>query len=99
MKLTYPAVYEYEADGINIKFPDVPGAFTCAFSRRQAKIMAKDVLALVLHKTSVADLPKPSATVDLTGYTKAEVVPITVRLREKGGVLLARGVKEYPENT
>lgn len=98
MKLTYPAVYEYESDGINIAFPDVPGAFTCAFSRRQAKIMAKDVLALMLHKTSVADLPKPSVTVDLSGYAKAEAVPITVRLRVKDGLLLARGVKEYPKN-
>jgi predicted RNase H-like HicB family nuclease len=98
VKLTYPAVYEYAADGINIAFPDVPGAFTCAFSRRQAKIMAKEVLMLMLHKTSAADLPKPSDTVDLSGYAKAEMVPITVRMREKGGVLLAKGVKEYPNN-
>lgn len=98
MKLTYSAVFGYEEDGINITFPDVPRAFTCAFSRRQAKKMAKDVLALVLHKTSVAALPEPSKELSLAGYTKAEAVPITVRLREKNGVLLARSVREYKEN-
>ena len=48
--IKYYAIFEFESDGINVYFPDVPEAFTCAYSVREAILMAKEVLELTLHK-------------------------------------------------
>lgn len=48
--IEYYAVFKFESDGINVYFPDVPGAFTCANSVKEAVLMAKEVLELILHK-------------------------------------------------
>ena len=58
--IKYYAIFEFESDGINVYFPDVPEAFTCAYSVREAILMAKEVLELTLHKKKVRELPRPT---------------------------------------
>ena len=45
---SYPAVLQYEADGIHVTFPDLPGCVTFAASDREVIKEARDVLALHL---------------------------------------------------
>ncbi len=42
----YPAIFEYNDDGISISFPDLPGCFSCANTDEEALFMAKDALGL-----------------------------------------------------
>ena len=47
---TFPAVFDYSEEGvINIHFPDIPEAFSCAGSEKEAVEFSQDVLALVLQ--------------------------------------------------
>ncbi|WP_180966287.1 type II toxin-antitoxin system HicB family antitoxin [Fischerella thermalis] len=46
---TYPAIFEYDDDGINVYFPDLEGCFTCADTVEEARIYAEDVMGLHLY--------------------------------------------------
>ncbi len=58
----YPAIFSYDADGISIEFPDLPGCFSSADETNSAIAMAKEALAL--HLSSMEDdndeIPSPS---------------------------------------
>jgi predicted RNase H-like HicB family nuclease len=41
----YPAVFSYDADGVAVSFPDLPGCLTCGKDQDEAISMAQDVLA------------------------------------------------------
>ena len=92
-KITYNATFEYAEDGINILFPDIPGAISCAFDRDEAMFMAKDVLELVLHGSKISELPE--ATAFSSPQEKVEVVPVTIEMELKDGVLYGSNVIEY----
>ena len=91
-KITYNATFEYAEDGINILFPDIPGAISCAFDRDEAMFMAKDVLELVLHGSKFSELPK--ATDFSSAQDKVEIIPITIEMELKDGVLYGANVIE-----
>lgn len=40
----YPAIFDYDDDGISISFPDLPGCLSCADSEEEALQMAKDAM-------------------------------------------------------
>ncbi|MCI8411468.1 MAG: type II toxin-antitoxin system HicB family antitoxin [Clostridia bacterium] len=44
----YPAIFNYENDGISISFPDLPGCLSCADTDEEALYMAKDALGLYM---------------------------------------------------
>nr|WP_290912190.1 type II toxin-antitoxin system HicB family antitoxin [Anoxybacillus sp.] len=44
----YPAIFDYDSDGICVEFPDLPGCFTCGDKEEEALQMAKEALALHL---------------------------------------------------
>ncbi len=48
-KYIYPAIFEYDEDGINVSFPDLPGCLTCGDSDEEALSMAKDALGGFLY--------------------------------------------------
>lgn len=100
MKISYYAIFDYDQDGINVTFPDLPNAFTCGFTKRHAKKMAKEVLVLVLHKLYVSDLPtaKTKKTVFDICTGEQECVRISVRMKVKNGILLGKNVVELMEN-
>lgn len=63
MKIGYYAIFNYDdinecEYGINIYFPDLPAAYTCARNEEEGIKFAKEVLALVTDDMKVGDLPK-----------------------------------------
>jgi predicted RNase H-like HicB family nuclease len=40
----YPAILSFDADGISVEFPDLPGCYTCGSTQDEAYDMAKDAL-------------------------------------------------------
>ena len=97
MKISYYAIFEYAKDGINVTFPNIPNAFTCGFSRRHAKKMAKDVLSLVLHGTDVSDLPVSTNTMFGAAPSKkfSEYVKISIRMKIKNRILIGKHIVEF----
>jgi predicted RNase H-like HicB family nuclease len=97
MKISYYAIFEYEKDGINVTFPDIPNAFTCGFNRKHAKKMAKDVLSLVLHGTNVSNLPDSTDTVFGIASSKksSEYVKISIRMKTKNRILIGKHIVEF----
>ena len=61
-KYRYPAIFEYAEDGINVSFPDLPGALTCGDTTEEALEMAKECLELYLYSLEEdgEPIPKPS---------------------------------------
>lgn len=92
--ISYQAILKKDGDCIDITFPDVPGAFTCAYSKSEAILMAKEVLELVLHKKKVTDLPIPSIVNTIKcDNTALEVISIT--MHEENGVLYGNDIVEF----
>ena len=64
----FPAVFSYDADGISISFPDLPGCFTCASTDEEALYMAKDALRghLLVMEDFDEEIPSPTPIHQLT---------------------------------
>ncbi|ADF59181.1 MULTISPECIES: type II toxin-antitoxin system HicB family antitoxin [Bacillus subtilis group] len=45
----YPALFDYDDDGITVTFPDLPGCITFGNSDEEALTMAKEAMALHLY--------------------------------------------------
>ena len=73
----------------------MPEAFTCAYSVREAILMAKEVLELTLHKKKVRELPRPT-DVEVIKIKKNELLKlITITMYEREGVLYGNNIVEY----
>ena len=59
----YPAILNYQNDGISISFPDLPNCNTCANDDEEALYMAKDALGLYIacNEEEKEDLPQPTS--------------------------------------
>lgn len=59
-KYVYPALIKKEDKGYSVKFPDIPGCYTCGDDLPDAIAMAEDALALVMYEkeTEKESLPK-----------------------------------------
>lgn len=57
-KYIFPAIFGFADDGINISFPDLPGAFSCGDDLEEAMYMAKDCLETYLY--DLEEIPKVS---------------------------------------
>lgn len=59
----YPAIFSFDADGISVEFPDLPGCLTCGDNEEEALSMAKDALKLHLYglEEDNDDIPQPSS--------------------------------------
>lgn len=93
MRITYHAVFQYDHDGICIHFPAVPPAISCASSFGEGVYMASDVLGLVLHHTSVSDLPAEEPG-RIRLEDNQQLVPITIELENRDGILFCDSVIE-----
>lgn len=58
----YPAIFEYDNNGISISFPDLPGCISCASNDEDALFMAKDALGLFIASSEEDgdELPSPT---------------------------------------
>lgn len=94
MKIYYNAIFEYATDGINVTFPDVSEAITCAYTKDEAVNMAQSVLDLVLHKRKVSELPKPTEKEKISIESNMEVVSVSIVVNEKDGIIFGKDVKD-----
>ncbi len=64
MKNTYEyvAVFDYEEDGIDIYFPDLPGCLSCADNTKEALKNAEEVLGLYMSccEDDGLEIPEPT---------------------------------------
>ena len=58
----FVAVFDYAEDGINIRFPDLEEAISCADTTAEALENAKEVLELVLYNREQENISIPEAT-------------------------------------
>lgn len=70
MKIGYYAIFNYDLEdecdySIEIYFPDVPDAFTCARNDKEGIVYAKEVLKLATADIQVKDLPKKTELDDI----------------------------------
>lgn len=58
----YVAIFDYEEDGINIYFPDLPGCLSCADTTKEALKNANEVLGLYMSclEDDNMDIPEPT---------------------------------------
>lgn len=97
MKITYIAVFEFADDGINITFPDVPNAISCAYNYNEAVEMAKEALELTLHGEKITSLPESKMEV-LDDKECLKYVPITIEINIKNGFLYSDNVYDIKGN-
>lgn len=78
----YYAVFELADDGINVRFPDLDGAFTGAKDMHEALFLAKDLLAgwLINAQDDGETLPDTSSPSEFNTNENELVVPIEVNL-------------------
>lgn len=78
----FPAVFEYSEDGINIRFPDLPGAYTCGDTEEEAIYMAKDCLELHLYGMEEDGdfIPEASKIKDIELESNQTIVLIRVNM-------------------
>ena len=58
MNISYYAVFIKEDNGYWLKFPDLPGCFSCGEDMEMAKKMGKEAMELYLHGLNVNEIPK-----------------------------------------
>lgn len=58
----FVAIFDYEEDGINIRFPDLQEATSCATTTKEAIRNAKEVLELVLYNREEENIEIPEST-------------------------------------
>lgn len=58
----YVAIFNYEEDGINIYFPDLPGCFSCADTTKEALKNAQEAMELYLVTCEEENIEIPEPT-------------------------------------
>lgn len=59
---TFVAILKYDKDGINIRFPDIDEAISCASTTKEALKNTKEVLELTLCNREEEGIEIPEAT-------------------------------------
>ena len=94
LRLKYPAIFKVAADGISIAFPDVPECLSCAFTKKQSIIMAKEALALALHHINIDKLPAQKYPVKRFSSKQFYIRTIAVKIGINGNYLFDEDVVE-----
>lgn len=78
---TYPAVFDYAEDGINVWFPDL-GCVTCADTEEEALFCAEDVMGLHLYyeEEESNEIPDPTPVDQIQLKQGEKVFLITVEM-------------------
>ena len=80
----YPAIFEYDKDGISISFPDLPGCISCASDDEEALFMAKDALGLFIASSEEDgdELPSPTSlnNIKLENNQKPALIEVNMPL-------------------
>lgn len=78
----FPAVFDYDDDGISISFPDLNGCNSCAGTDEEALYMAKDALRgwLLVAEEYGDDIPEPSQLKNIKLEDNQKAILIDVHL-------------------
>lgn len=95
IRIKYYSVLQYDCDSIYIFFPDIPCAYTCAYDKYEAILMAKEVLMLTLHETRINDLPKSSTRESIHLNENQRICKIEVTMEVKEGKLIDNDTIEF----
>lgn len=87
MRISYFAKIRQAENGFVITFPDVPGCFTCAFTRDEIEPLSKEVLSLAFNGHDPRDLPVPSRMEEVELEEGQELVLIEAEMELSEGVL------------
>ena len=83
----YPAIFEYEKEGISISFPDLPGCYTCASTDEEAFFMAKEAMGLHLKgmeaDNDVIPEPTPLREIKVGNNQRAVLIQIDMQVVRK----------------
>lgn len=76
----YPAIFDYEEDGISISFPDLPGCFSSGDNDEDAVRSAKEALSLHIYSMEEDKdiIPNPTPFSKIKVEKNQIVVPIEV---------------------
>ncbi|GEL05522.1 type II toxin-antitoxin system HicB family antitoxin [Rummeliibacillus stabekisii] len=77
---SFPAVFDYDEDGISVSFPDLPGVFTCGDDEEDAYRNAKEALGLHAFgmEQDCEKIPTPSKVNQLSLESNQAVVIVNV---------------------
>ena len=95
--LKYPAFFEVDSDGISISFPDIPECLSCAFSKSQARKMAKEALTLALHGVKIHELPAQRYPVKRFTSKTFYIRTIVIKIEFIDNYLFDKGVVVFSE--
>ncbi len=87
MTIKYFAKLRPVENGFVITFPDVPGCFTCAFTRDEAEPLSQEVLSLTFHGHSPDDLPAASSAEEIELEEGQELMEISAEMELVDGML------------
>ena len=79
-KYIYPAIFDFDEDGITVTFPDLPGCITCGDNQEEALKNAKEVLELYMYSLEEDNetIPQPSNILDLEVENTQVVVLVDI---------------------
>ena len=79
-KYIYPAIFDFDEDGITVTFPDLPGCITCGDTQEDALKNAKEVLELYMYSLEEDNetIPQPSNILDLEVENTQVVVLVDI---------------------
>lgn len=68
IKYRYPAIFDYNEDGISVKFPDSPSCLTCGTTKKETIRNAREALSLHLYgiEQDGDEIPSPTPTSKIT---------------------------------
>jgi predicted RNase H-like HicB family nuclease len=76
----YPAIFEFNDDGISVEFPDLPGCLTCGDTIEEAAQNAKEALGLHLYSMEQDgdSIPEPTSVTTIKPKSNQVVMLIEV---------------------
>lgn len=76
----FPAVFDYDKDGISITFPDLPGCISCGKTDEEALSMAKDALGghLFCLEEENYNIPEPTSALKIKHADNQVIVLIDI---------------------
>ena len=87
MILRYFAKLKQVPNGIVITFPDVPGCFTCAFTRDEIESLSREIMSLTFHGHRPDELPRMSGADEIELEEGQELILIETEMALENGLL------------
>ena len=92
----FPALFTYDADGITVEFPDLPGAITAGDTEDEALLMAKECLELHLYgmEEDKDEIPNASHIINIEQNKNQAIVLIKANMRATRDEMNNKAVKK-----